>query len=110
MIILIVKLRERRLWYRTLISDSLDNHSRLSLLSFQINTVMKDLFSSQAKLYATFRPHYPDELFQFIIRHVPQRNMAWDCATGNGQVAQHLSPHFKKIIATDISHQQLENA
>ncbi len=71
---------------------------------------MKDFFSSQAKLYATFRPHYPDELFQFIIRHVPQRNMAWDCATGNGQVAQHLSPHFKKIVATDISHQQLENA
>lgn len=71
---------------------------------------MKDFFSGQAKLYATFRPHYPEELFQFIISHVPQRNLAWDCATGNGQVAQYLSPHFKRIVATDISRQQLENA
>jgi len=71
---------------------------------------MKDFFSGQAKLYATFRPHYPDELFQFVIQHVPQRNLAWDCATGNGQVAQYLSPYFKTIIATDISHQQLDNA
>ena len=92
-----------------LVCNSLDNHSAVSVPFSQI-TDMKDFFSDQAKLYATFRPHYPDELFQFILRHVPQRNLAWDCATGNGQVAQYLSPYFKKIIATDISQQQLENA
>jgi len=70
----------------------------------------KDLFSGHAKLYAAFRPTYPESLFQFIFQHVTKCNEAWDCATGNGQVAQHLSKHFQKVYATDISQQQLENA
>ena len=46
----------------------------------------KDYFSSQSKAYATFRPSYPDELYEFIFRHLKNRTTAWDCATGNGQV------------------------
>src|SRR4051812_9215876 len=71
---------------------------------------MKDFFSGHAKLYATFRPDYPEELYQFIFAHLSQKSTAWDCATGNGQVAQYLSKHFAKVYATDISHQQLESA
>jgi ubiquinone/menaquinone biosynthesis C-methylase UbiE len=71
---------------------------------------MKDYFSDHSKLYATFRPTYPEELYQFIFTHVKQFNIAWDCATGNGQVAQHLAGHFNKVYATDISAQQLEHA
>lgn len=70
----------------------------------------KDLFSAQASLYATFRPTYPAALYQFIFDHVSEKNVAWDCATGNGQVAQYLSHHFQKVFATDISQQQLDNA
>lgn len=70
----------------------------------------KDFFSGHAKLYATFRPTYPKELYEFIFEHVREFSTAWDCATGNGQVAQHLSQHFKKVLATDISPQQLDNA
>ena len=33
--------------------------------------------------------------------------MAWDCATGTGQAARSLAPLFKKIIATDVSVQQI---
>ncbi|HZI26363.1 MAG TPA: class I SAM-dependent methyltransferase [Chryseolinea sp.] len=71
---------------------------------------MKDFFSSQSKVYAAFRPTYPKELYEFIFRHVPEKKIAWDCATGNGQVAQFLSHHFEKVYATDISQQQLDHA
>ena len=71
---------------------------------------MKDFFSSQSKVYAAFRPTYPKELYQFIFQHLREKNTAWDCATGNGQVAQYLSPHFKEVYATDISQQQLDHA
>lgn len=71
---------------------------------------MKDLFSSQSKVYAAFRPIYPAALYEFIFKHIPERNSAWDCATGNGQVAHHLASHFKEVYATDISQQQLDHA
>jgi ubiquinone/menaquinone biosynthesis C-methylase UbiE len=70
----------------------------------------KDLFSSQSKAYAAFRPTYPRALYEFILRRVKHRDTAWDCATGNGQVARDLSKHFKKVFATDISKQQLDEA
>lgn len=71
---------------------------------------MKDLFSSQSKIYAAFRPTYPKELYQFIFKHVNEKTAAWDCATGNGQVAQYLATSFKEVYATDISQQQLDHA
>ncbi|MBL7856618.1 MAG: class I SAM-dependent methyltransferase [Cyclobacteriaceae bacterium] len=70
----------------------------------------KDYFSGHSKLYATFRPTYPAELYTFIFQHLKNRDIAWDCATGNGQVANYLSKHFKEVQATDISTQQLEVA
>ena len=71
---------------------------------------MKDLFSSQSKTYATFRPTYPQELYAFIFQHLKAKKGAWDCATGNGQVAKYLSGHFEEVYATDISQQQLDHA
>jgi len=70
----------------------------------------KDLFSKQAGLYAKFRPHYPQELYEFIYSKVARFDKAWDCATGNGQVARILSDKFKEVYATDISQQQLDHA
>lgn len=70
----------------------------------------KDLFSDHAKEYAAFRPTYPSELVDFVLRQVESRQVAWDCGTGNGQVARALSPFFKKILATDISSSQLQSA
>src|SRR5688572_10636286 len=70
----------------------------------------KDYFSGHSKVYAAFRPTYPEELYQFIFKHLKRKSVAWDCATGNGQVAQYLSRHFKKVYATDISQQQLDQA
>ena len=70
----------------------------------------KDFFSRQSKTYAAFRPTYPRELYDFIFHHVRGRNAAWDCATGNGQVARYLSPHFTEVYATDISQSQIDEA
>lgn len=70
----------------------------------------KDYFSSQAKTYAAFRPTYPEALYKFLFSHLNGRTAAWDCATGNGQVAQRLAGEFKSVYATDISQAQLDNA
>src|SRR5688572_27695445 len=70
----------------------------------------KDLFSAQAGTYLRYRPGYPPELFEFISSLTDHHDLAWDCATGNGQTAAGLSPLFKKVIATDISEAQLSFA
>ena len=61
-------------------------------------------------MYAKFRPDYPQEIFDFILSKADKRDVAWDCATGNGQAAKELANHFKKVFATDISQKQLDNA
>jgi ubiquinone/menaquinone biosynthesis C-methylase UbiE len=71
---------------------------------------MKDLFTKQSEAYAKFRPSYPREIFDFLVTQVRERNTAWDCATGNGQVAASLAEHFKEVYATDISEGQLSKA
>ena len=70
----------------------------------------KDLFSAQSKEYASSRPNYPKALFEFIVGLVDKKDLAWDCATGNGQAAVVLADHFKQVVASDISTRQLENA
>ncbi len=71
---------------------------------------MKDNFSEQSAEYAQFRPGYPKEVFQFIKDRLSAFENAWDCGTGNGQVAFELSDFFERVEATDISEQQLKNA
>ncbi len=71
---------------------------------------MKDRFSNHASQYATFRPSYPKALYDFLLANINGRNVAWDVGCGNGQVAKDLAPHFEKVLATDISAKQIENA
>lgn len=66
-----------------------------------------DRFSGHADAYAQYRIDYPDDLYDFILRAVPHRVAAWDCATGNGQVAGALADRFGRVDATDISEKQL---
>lgn len=71
---------------------------------------MKDNFSSASDKYAQYRPVYPPELFEFINSNVRDKNIAWDCGTGNGQVACELAKSFTTVFATDISQSQIDNA
>ena len=71
---------------------------------------MKDRFSTDSQAYANFRPGYPDALIECMLAQTPRRNRAWDCGTGNGQLAAMLAPHFTQVDATDISATQLAQA
>ena len=71
---------------------------------------MKDNFSTRSAQYAQFRPTYPGNLFDFLQSIVPSTDSAWDCGTGNGQVARQLARAFSTVYATDISQQQIDNA
>ncbi len=71
---------------------------------------MKDIFSTQAQSYARYRPGYPPALFDYLKQICPVKQCAWDCATGNGQIAYGLSSFFEEVRATDISAQQLAHA
>jgi SAM-dependent methyltransferase len=70
----------------------------------------KDHFSKQAEDYAKFRPRYPQELFRYLATIAPRTELAWDCATGNGQAAVELAEVFDRVIATDASENQIRNA
>ena len=70
----------------------------------------KDHFSAHASEYATFRPHYPAALFRYLAGILDEQELAWDCATGNGQAAVELAQYFQRVIATDASAQQIANA
>lgn len=70
----------------------------------------KDYFSDHAAGYASYRPHYPAEIFSWLAQQCEQQRNAWDCATGSGQAAVALAPYFERVIATDASDAQLTQA
>ncbi len=69
-----------------------------------------DHFSPLAEQYASFRPSYPDELFDWLASVAPQREFAWDCGAGSGQASAALASRFKQVLGTDISAAQLASA
>ena len=71
---------------------------------------MKDYFSTESDNYAKYRPTYPPAMFAYLYSLVPDNKTAWDCGSGNGQIARELAEHFEKVYGTDISASQLEQA
>lgn len=72
--------------------------------------VFKDHFSSQSDAYSRFRPEYPSALIAYVASLAPERRLAVDCATGNGQAAVALAAHFDTVLAVDGSRSQLARA
>lgn len=70
----------------------------------------KDHFSGHATAYADARPRYPEALFDWLATLTPEHALAWDCGTGNGQAAVALAGHYARVIATDASQEQINNA
>lgn len=66
-----------------------------------------DHFSSHAAVYQAFRPRYPVALFHWLAVIAPGTGVAWDVATGNGQVASGLVTRFARVVATDASAEQI---
>src|SRR4051812_48058251 len=70
----------------------------------------KDHFSGHADRYGAYRPTYPAAIFEYLSSLCPSRDLAWDCATGNGQAAHALAPCFRAVVATDASREQIGQA
>ncbi|EFA74693.1 putative SAM dependent methyltransferase [Heterostelium album PN500] len=73
---------------------------------------LKDLFGKVGDKYATFRPTYPQELFDIIndiTKDTPQE-LAIDVGCGNGQATIELGKLFKSVIGVDPSLSQISNA
>jgi SAM-dependent methyltransferase len=49
-------------------------------------------------------------LFRWLGSIAPNRESAWDCATGSGQAAVELAEVFGRVVATDASEKQVANA
>ena len=69
-----------------------------------------DHFSRDSEGYAKYRPRYPSALFEWLAATVESRELAWDCATGNGQAAVGLATWFTRVVASDASIDQLRYA
>jgi SAM-dependent methyltransferase len=67
-------------------------------------------FARAAAHYAAVRPGYPPALVEQLAALAPARDLAWDCGTGNGQLALALAEHFARVVATDVSPEQLAQA
>lgn len=68
------------------------------------------LFGQHASAYASFRPQYPDALFDWLAAQCPQHERALDIACGNGQASMPLLKHFQQVLACDASSEQLRAA
>lgn len=70
----------------------------------------KDHFSVCSADYARFRPSYPAELFAWLARICPIKDLAVDVACGNGQAGAGLAAYFRRVIGVDASKQQIAQA
>lgn len=69
-----------------------------------------DHFSTIAKQYARYRPHYPDALVDVLAEHCAEHQLAWDAGCGNGQLTTMLARRFDKVVGTEPSKAQLDQA
>lgn len=67
-------------------------------------------FGLDAGAYRTFRPIYPDALYEWLAGLCRQRKAALDCATGNGQAALSLVEYFDRVVAADTDAAQIASA
>lgn len=70
----------------------------------------KDHFSTRSGDYAQYRPGYPLALIDYLAGLAPGRDLALDCGCGTGQLSVLLAEAFSRVMATDASPQQIENA
>ena len=73
------------------------------------------LFASQSSAYAAFRPRYPPQLFQAVLRfagleEAQQRGLAVDLGCGSGQASADLAALFRRVVGIDASAEQLAHA
>ena len=73
-------------------------------------SAFKDHFSTRSAEYAAYRPTYPRALVDFLADAAPGTELALDCGCGTGQLSVLLGERFARVVATDASQKQIENA
>jgi len=71
---------------------------------------MAMLHDKQANEYSENRPTYPASWFSMLASLTANHQLAWDVGAGNGQASISIAEHYDRVIATDISKNQLEFA
>lgn len=66
-----------------------------------------DLFSRQSAVYASARPTYPEAFYSAIAALTSAHDVVWDCGCGSGQATHALTAHYGRVVATDISAEQI---
>ncbi|MDD5759861.1 MAG: class I SAM-dependent methyltransferase [Desulfobulbaceae bacterium] len=84
------------------------NNKRITEILMSLE--FKDHFSINSENYKKYRPEYPAALFAYLASISPAKEIAWDCGTGSGQTAKGLINFFKRVVASDPSRPQIENA
>ena len=74
------------------------------------NSHSKDRFSKQAGAYSQFRPGYPENLVDDLVKHFERPPKVWDAACGSGQLSEMLAAKGCQVIGTDLSVQQISAA
>lgn len=69
-----------------------------------------ETFNIESNKYEFSRPQYPDELFDFLSKIIPDNKLVWDCACGTGQASKSLINIFEKVKASDINKNQIRAA
>lgn len=72
--------------------------------------IVPNPFADRSDLYARHRPHYPEALFEWLRDQTPDHEAALDCATGNGQAAVALTRYYQRVVAMDVSAEQIAQA
>lgn len=72
----------------------------------------KHLFKSTSKYYSKFRLGHPDEFFAHLVDRffLDGNGRLLDLGCGTGQIAIHLSKHFKDVVAIDVSSEMIKEA
>ncbi len=60
-------------------------------------------FNDKSENYLSYRPTYPDALFDYLMTLAPKHGVVWDCGTGTGQAAFSLAQRDLYVLATDIN-------
>ena len=69
-----------------------------------------NMYDIEAEKYKDYRPKYPDSIFEYLASMTDSHNLAWDCATGNGQAAISLTNYYDRVFGSDISAEQIKYA
>lgn len=67
-------------------------------------------FETGSANYLSSRPVYPQSLVDYLANQCDRHSLALDVGCGNGQLSYLLASRFQKIIATDLSAEQISCA